>query len=293
MLKNNKEEDNVHSCKTYCSLGEKGGPGKTTTTVEAIYQTKVLHEKIHKKKAKILAIDLDGQGTLTQTLTGKKSYKNNVCDLLSDPKDYVNIENIIIKSTKEPWIGVSVLPCTRDINTIGDQWAAQRFSLKEKANQLKNKLAKAYQFFDYIFIDTPPKYDHVTLSALVASNVVIVNLRANSDGLRGLSAMKGWIKIAQGHNPSLVAGPHIVCKYSDNLTEAQKKKFKGIKEPKEYIKIFKKILPAVKFYLIKDVGDAVHDFARENDTAFSCVSPNTKYSTNYKNICRTLIKERV
>lgn len=286
-------KDKEHICITACSLGEKGGPGKTTTTTEAIYQTKVLHQKIHKKNPKILAIDLDGQGTLTQTLTGTKAHKINVCDLLSDKKGFVKLEDVVVKSHGKPWEGVSVLPCTRDINLIGEHWSAHNFSREEKATQLRNKLEKAYQFFDYIFIDTPPKYDSITLSALVASTLVIVNLRANSDGLRGLDAMKGWINAAKTFNKDLEIGPHIVCKYNDNITEAQKDKYKGIKEPSWYLKEFKKRLPKVKFYLIRDVGEGVHDHARETFVPFSFLSPKVKYSSGYRNAFRPLVKERV
>jgi chromosome partitioning protein len=288
------KEGNVgHVCMTACSLGEKGGPGKTTTTVEAIFQTKTLHEKIHKTKPKILAIDLDGQGTLTQTLTGVKAHPTNACDLLADKKGFVKLEDVITKASGEPWDGVSVLPCTRDINLIGEHWAVHNFSREEKACQLRKKLEKAYVFFDYIFIDTPPKYDSVTLSALVASDVVIVNLRANSDGLRGLDAMIGWIDVAKTFNKSLEVGPHIVCKYQDNITEAQKQKYKEIKEPSFYIKEFKKRLPNVKFHLIKDVGESLHDHARQNLVPFSFLSPQIQYSVTYRNAFRTLIKERV
>lgn len=146
------------------SIGvQKGGVGKSSTTCITSF---LLAEKGYK----VLTVDFDSQGNTTQILSGRDIYTfedntvlNAIVDL--DPEKY-------ILNVRE---NLDLLPADDILSTLGNQMnEARRYvptSLKETLELVKDK-------YDFIVIDTPPNLGDLSVSALAASDFVVVMLQS-------------------------------------------------------------------------------------------------------------------
>lgn len=174
--------------KTYALAQQKGGVGKTTTTLN-------LAAALNEKKYKVLAVDFDPQGALTAGVGfAPLSMKETVYDLLLEA-DF-NIKEAI-KTTK---LGFDLIPANLDL-------AAAEFELISEMGRehiLKNKLSEVLEDYEYILIDCPPSLGILTINALAASSKVIVPIHPQYFALRGMDLLFKTIdKVKQRINPSL------------------------------------------------------------------------------------------
>lgn len=139
----------------------KGGTGKTTTAA-AITQAAI------KDKKKVLAIDLDPQGNLSQCLAADLSAPGSWHALHgASPEE-------VIQETPQ---GVYCIPGSLN---LAEEKTAGRSALR-----LKNFLDPIKNNFDFIIIDTPPQLSDLTYNALYTSNIVIIPLEADGHSLQG------------------------------------------------------------------------------------------------------------
>lgn len=142
---------------------QKGGCGKTTTAAMTSY--------LLSKKAKVLAVDFDSQGNLTQFLTQRGIYdftQKTVLEAITDknpiPYIYEINENL------------HILPAEDRLATFS------RYLYREyKGNPttlLKETLAVVKDNYDYITIDLPPNLGDQTINALTASDYAVVMLQS-------------------------------------------------------------------------------------------------------------------
>jgi chromosome partitioning protein len=167
---------------------QKGGVGKTTTTVN-------LSASLASINKKILLIDLDPQGNATMgSGIDKHNLENSICEVLLSES---SIKNSIIKTEH----GYDILASNSDLV------AAEVSLINEKDNQvkLKNILAELSQTaYDFILIDCPPSLNTLTINAFVASNSVIVPMQCEYYALEGLSSLINTIDtIKESFNPDL------------------------------------------------------------------------------------------
>lgn len=145
--------------KTICIFNQKGGVGKTTTTIN-------LCSYLALQKYKVLIIDIDPQGNSTSGLgIDKRTLKNSIYDVIAND---ARLDDIIIESQLVE--NLFVAPSTMEL-------AGAEVELIEKSNREKilqnavNNLGSEFKF-DFIFIDCPPSLGILTLNALTASNTV-------------------------------------------------------------------------------------------------------------------------
>lgn len=149
---------------------QKGGVAKTTTTA-------ILAYLMSKDKKKVLAVDMDSQGNLTELLTDRSSndfIKNSILEAIAfrQPKkytykinDYIDLipSNNFLASFAR-WIYIHDLP-----NFEG------KFPYKGYGyEQLDLTLQMVKDEYDYILIDTPPALSEQTSNALIASDYVVI-----------------------------------------------------------------------------------------------------------------------
>lgn len=169
-------------------VNQKGGVGKTTTTVS-------LCAFLGKKKKKVLMIDLDPQGNATSGFgIDKGTLENSVYDVLVNE---VPISQAICKTSAN-----NVDICPTNINLAGAE--VELVSAMSREMILKNAISEVVDNYDYIMIDCPPSLGLLTINALTASTGVIVPIQGEYYALEGLTQLIDTINIVKKKlNPSI------------------------------------------------------------------------------------------
>ena len=167
---------------------QKGGVGKTTTSVNLAASLSVI-------KRKVLIVDMDPQGNAT---TGMGLDKHNMPVLLSD----------VLVGDAQVENAVQTVPNTNiDALAGGPDLTMAEFELMrmdEREYRLQKVLSSISNRYDYIIIDCPPSLNMLTVNALVAATGVLIPMQCEYYALEGLSALVGSIKtIRDSANPRL------------------------------------------------------------------------------------------
>ncbi len=175
-------------------VNQKGGVGKTTTSINLSASLAVLEKKV-------LLIDLDPQGnTTTGVGINKGEIERSIYDVLIGE---CSITEAMIKTKYK---NLYVLPAT--INLAGLDLELSEKSRSEigfnKGEQLKIKITDIKDSFDFIIIDCPPSLGVITTNALTASNSVIIPVQCEFFALEGIMQLLNTIMMAQKQlNPTL------------------------------------------------------------------------------------------
>ena len=162
--------------KIFSIINQKGGVGKTTTTVN-------LGTAMAACDARVLLIDMDPQGNLSTGLGISPLNRSiGIYDILSSKKTIqdcvinTDIPNLDIITANENLLGVEI-----ELSSDEDR------AIKLKKT-LKN-INKEQESYDFILLDCPPALNIITLNALGASDGAIVPLQAEFFALEGLSQL--------------------------------------------------------------------------------------------------------
>lgn len=175
--------------KTICIANQKGGVGKTTTTVN-------LSAAIAAMGYKVLVVDMDPQGNASSGLGIKKheTQDSNIYHTLIGEK---SIQEVIFKSSTENlWVA------TANPDLVGAE--IELVDMPQREFRLKAAIQSVSSLYDYVFIDCPPSLGLLTLNSLAAANSFLVPLQCEYYALEGLSQLlntAGLVK--KGINPNL------------------------------------------------------------------------------------------
>ncbi|OSZ71518.1 ParA family protein [Hydrogenophaga sp. IBVHS1] len=174
--------------KIFCVANQKGGVGKTTTTVN-------LAAGLAKVGQRVLMVDLDPQGNATMgSGVDKRSMALSVYDVLLES---ASINEAAVFSDK---CGYHVLGANREL--AGAEVELVEVERREK--RLKTALAEVADQFDFILIDCPPSLSMLTLNGLCAAHGVIVPMQCEYFALEGLTDLVNTIKQVHANlNPDL------------------------------------------------------------------------------------------
>ena len=164
--------------KIFCIANQKGGVGKTTTTVN-------LAAGLAKVGQRVLMIDLDPQGNATMgSGVNKRELPLSVYDVLLGSAGVAEAAVLA-----EP-CGYRVLGANREL--AGAE--VELVELEQREKRLKQALAEVDADYDFVLIDCPPSLSMLTLNGLCAANGVIVPMQCEYFALEGLSDLVNTIK---------------------------------------------------------------------------------------------------
>jgi chromosome partitioning protein len=164
--------------KIFCIANQKGGVGKTTTTVN-------LAAGLAKIGQRVLMIDLDPQGNATMgSGVDKRAMALSVYDVLLES---ATVAEAAVLSDK---CGYHVLGANREL--AGAEIELVDVDRREK--RLKSALATVEADYDFILIDCPPSLSMLTLNGLCSAHGVIVPMQCEYFALEGLTDLVNTIK---------------------------------------------------------------------------------------------------
>ena len=166
---------------------QKGGVGKTTTTINLATSLSAINKKV-------LLVDADPQGNAS---TGIGIAYEDRTPSLYDLIIKRGLDTDAIKKTIVP--NLSIISANTNLAAAEVEltnFEKREFVMKEILLTAKN--------FDFILIDCPPALGFLTINSLVASNSVIVPLQSEFFALEGMSSLVNTIKlIKENFNPKL------------------------------------------------------------------------------------------
>ena len=201
--------------KVVAVANQKGGVGKTTTTVN-------LGACLAEMGKRVLLMDLDPQGHVSSGLGVEKSTINScMYDVVINN---VPLRDIIIPTAfKNLWLAPST------IDLAGAE--LELVPAISRETRLREALAGYRGQYDFLFIDCPPSLGLLTVNALTAADTLLVPIQCEYYALEGLSQLMNTIHLVRTHlNPDLQLEGVLLTMYDSrtNLSaqvEAEVKKY--------------------------------------------------------------------
>jgi chromosome partitioning protein len=162
----------------FCVANQKGGVGKTTTTVN-------LAAGLARVGQRVLVVDLDPQGNATMgSGVDKRSLTLSVYDVLLESA------SIAEARVPSPRGGYDLLGANREL--AGAE--VELVSLERRERRLKAALERVADDYDFVLIDCPPSLSLLTLNGLCSAHGVVVPMQCEYFALEGLSDLVNSIR---------------------------------------------------------------------------------------------------
>ena len=155
---------------------QKGGVGKTTTTVNLSAALSLMGKKV-------LLVDCDPQGNASSGMGVPKTHRPNTYDMLISDKTAA-------ECVVETEYG-DVIPASKELAAA----SVELIHAENREYVLKNKISALYSEYDYIFLDCPPSLELLTVNALVAADSVLIPMQCEYYALEGIADLLTSIKM--------------------------------------------------------------------------------------------------
>ena len=174
--------------RVYALANQKGGVGKTTTTIN-------LAACLAEAGERVLVVDLDPQANATSGL-GERANGTSSLDLL----DGIPLADLA-KPTQ--FSRLDLVPSRRELAGA----AVELGRRPDGERYLADALAGAGEGYSFVFVDCPPSLGPLTVNALAAADRVLVPLQAEYYALEGLAQLVGSVELVRSRlNPRLALG---------------------------------------------------------------------------------------
>jgi len=249
---------------TYAVVNQKGGVGKTTTTVNLAAYLATFGKKV-------LLVDIDPQSNASVGLgVDRSQIKDCLYSVLIDGADP---QDVIIKSNIS---NLDVLPSTPRLAGAEVELVA----IEPRETRLKGSLASIQQNYDIIVIDCPPSLSLLTVNALTAANEVIIPIQCEYYALEGIAQLTHTLELVrESLNPSLKIRGIVLTMFdprtllSSQVAEEARKYFGS--------KVFKTVIPRnVRLAEAPSFGQPIIFY-----------DPGSKGAEAYENLCREVLDD--
>lgn len=211
---------------TTAVVNQKGGVGKTTTTVNLAAYLSTFGKKV-------LLIDLDPQGNASVAF-GIDRGASSAC-IYNVLTEDAPISQIIQKTSIS---SLDIVPSTPQL--AGAE--VELVTAEAREGRLKKALFEVRDRYDHIFIDCPPSLNLLTVNALSAADEVIVPIQCEYYALEGISQLMQTLQLVRERlNPALKIRGVLLTMYNSRTILANQ----VVEEARKHFgsKVFKTIIP--------------------------------------------------
>ncbi|MBQ6499924.1 MAG: ParA family protein [Mogibacterium sp.] len=243
--------------KTIAICNQKGGVGKTTTTLN-------LGVGLARQGKRVLLCDADPQSDLTAALgwNGDALEKSLGRLMYLATQEYRPIVQDTIIHHPE---GVDLIPSNLDLSSM----ESQLVNAMSREKILSNLLKTVKNDYDYILIDCMPSLGMITINALTAADSVIIPVQAQFLPAKGMTQLMKSIDMVRNHTNDRLKIEGIVMTLVDGRTNLAKEVIDTIRmKYGMQIRIFDTQIPvAVKAAEASKAGQSIYEYDRESKPA--------------------------